>query len=224
MGLRRPLAALALASLPALALAFAAAAWGEPAAADAPSATKRGDSGAPRHDPDNKTALAEWMEKCIQGNAKFISHDVPGAIDLYRQAIQLAPKRPLPHYLLGEAQLGAGNLDAAEAAIKDAEQASDDRDPDVRAKILFVLADLRERQKKWDDAKAAWKVYADYAEKHADAGMAPPTPVARIQAIDDMLKQDKAYEVVRQRIADAIKNPQLLATPDAGPSKAPKKK
>ena len=67
----------------------------------------------------------------------------------------------------------------------------------MRGKILFVLADLKEREKKWDDAKTAWKAYGDYAAKHVDAGMAPATPPARIQAIDDMLKQDKAYDVVR---------------------------
>ena len=46
--------------------------------------------------------------------------------------------------------------------------------------------------------------------------MAPATPPARIQAIDDMLKQDKAYDIVRQRIADEGK--------DAAPPPAPKKK
>src|SRR4029077_13696093 len=166
-------------------ITFVASARGD----DASAAKASLDGGVNRHDPDNKTALAEWMERCLKGNAKYLAHDIPGAIDLYRQAIQLAPKRPIPHYLLGEAQLGAGTLPEAEAAFHDAEQTSDDRDPDVRGKILFVLADIREREKKWDDARTAWKAYGDYAAKHADAGMTPATPPARIQAIDDMLKQ-----------------------------------
>jgi tetratricopeptide (TPR) repeat protein len=214
MRLRGLLAALAALSAPALVLLpFAAARGDEPSAVP-----KRAgpDAGVTHHDPDNRTALAEWMERCLKGNAKYLAHDVPGAIDLYRQAIQLAPKRPLPHYLLGEAQLGAGNLAEAAAALTDAEQTSDDRDPDVRGKILFVLADLHEREKKWEDAKTAWKTYGDYAAKHVDAGMTPATPVARIQAIDDMLKQDKTYETVRQRIADEGK--------DAGPPPAESKK
>jgi hypothetical protein len=210
------LAALAAISAPALVLLPFAAARG-----DEPAAPKHvgPDAGATRHDPDNRTALAEWMERCLKGNAKYLAHDVPGAIELYRQAIQLAPKRPLPHYLLGEAQLGAGTLGEAAAALNDAEQTSDDRDPDVRGKILFVLADLHEREKKWEDAKTAWKTYGDYAAKHVDSGMTPATPTARIQAIDDMLKLDKVYETVRQRIADEGK--------DAGPepkAEPPKKK
>ncbi|MGO8994731.1 MAG: tetratricopeptide repeat protein [Polyangiaceae bacterium] len=223
MRLRRPplqhasqatLAALAVLCAPALVLVPIAVAWGDDATEGKPAA----DAGAAtRHDPDNKTALAEWMDRCIKGNAKYLAHDVPGAIDLYRQAIQLAPKKPLPHYLLGEALLGAGNVPEAESALNDAEQTSDDRDPNVRGKILFVLADLKEREKKWDDAKAAWKTYADYAAKHVDAGMAPSTPPARIQAIDDMLKQDKAYDVVRERIADEAKA--ASAPPDASTRK-----
>ena len=204
MRLRGPLVLLAFVSAPALVLVVVprAAAGGD----DSSSVKASSDAGGARRDPDNRTALAEWMDRCIQGNAKFLAHDIPGSIDLYRQAIQLAPKRPLPRYLLGEAQLGAGNLPEADTALSEAEQASDDRDPDVRGKILFVLADLKEREKKWDDARTAWKTYADYAAKHADAGMALATPPARIQAIDDMLKQDKAYEVVRQRIAEEGKD------------------
>ena len=198
----------ALLGAPALVLLPLAAAWGD----DAPAAKPASDAGVTRRDPDNKTALAEWMERCIKGNAKYLAKDIPGAIDLYKQAIQLAPKKPLPHYLLAEAQLGAGNLPEAEAALGDAEQTSDDRDPNVRGKILFVLADVKEREKKWDDAKTAWKTYGDYAAKHLDAGMTPATPPARVQAIDDMLKQDKAYDLVRQRIADEGKD---SAQPDA---------
>jgi tetratricopeptide (TPR) repeat protein len=206
MRLRGPLAILLVFSAPALVLAPFALARGDDTASRRPAA----DAGV-KHDPDNRTALAEWMERCIRGNAKFVAHDVPAATDLYRQAIQLAPKRPLPHYLLGEALAAAGNLAEAEAAFNDAEQTSDDRDPDVRGKILFVLADVKERQKKWEEAKTAWQAYGDYASKHADAGTTATTPAARIQAIDDSLKLDKAYEVVRQRIQDETK--------DAGVSK-----
>jgi tetratricopeptide (TPR) repeat protein len=201
MRLRGPLVLLALLAAPALVIVPVAAASGESSTEAKPTP----DAGVKR-DPDNKTSLAEWMDRCLKGNAKYLARDIAGAIDLYRQAILLAPKRPLPHYLLAEAELGAGNLPEAETALSDAEQTSDDRDPNVRGKILFVIADVKEREKKWDDARAAWKVYADYAAKHTDAGMTPATPPARIQAIDDMLKQDKAYDVVRQRISDETKD------------------
>jgi tetratricopeptide (TPR) repeat protein len=197
--------AVSLLAAPAVVLLPLAAAFGDDAPSSSPAHPPSADGGATRRDPDNRTGLAEWMSRCIDGNAKYLAKDIPGAIDMYRQAIQLAPKRPLPHYLLAEAQLGAGNLAEADVALADAEKLSDDRDPNVRGKVLFVIADTLEREKKWDDAKPAWTKYGDYCAKHVDSGLAPATPPARIQAIDDMLKQDKAYDVVRQRIADELR-------------------
>ena len=153
-----------------------------------------------KYDPANRTHISKFMETCVQGNAKFISRDFPGAIEVYRKAIQLQPMNPLGHYLLGEAQSASGNLTEAEASWTNADNLGD-KDPPIKTKLLFVLADLKERQKKWDDAKAGWQRYAQYVAAHADAGGSAATADARIKAIDDMLKQDKAYDVVRQRIA-----------------------
>lgn len=161
-----------------------------------------GDGGAEKkYDPLNQTALSQFMETCLQGNARYTSRDLPGAIELYRRAITLAPKQALAHYLLGEALLASGSPAEAEAAWKTAEENTDERNPNLRGRVLFVLADLKERQKKWDDAKASWQVYGDFASKHADAGTSSQTAISRTQAIDDMLRQDKLYEIVRQRIA-----------------------
>jgi tetratricopeptide (TPR) repeat protein len=167
------------------------------AAAAAPPPAPQGEK---RTDPDNKTGISKFMETCVQGNGKYLARDFPAAIDLYRQAIQLQPKNPLGPYLLGEAQLAAGNVGEAEASFTQASNVADDRNRGLRAKILFCLADVKERQKKWDEAKTNWKSYVDYAQK-VDGGAFPASGTARIQAIDDMLKQDKAYEIVRQRIA-----------------------
>jgi tetratricopeptide (TPR) repeat protein len=206
MPARKSLFFVALLAAPAAVLVPIAAARGD---AQSSAVVPTSDGGTTRRDPDNKTGIAEWMERCVAGNAKFMAKDIPGAIDLYRQAIQLAPKKPLAHYLLGEAQMAAQNFPDAEATIKTALDLSDDRDANVRGKILFLNADVHEREKKWDEAKVAWQAYAEYSSKHGDAGMTPSTAPARIQAIDDMIKQDKAYEVVRQRIVDELR--------DAGP-------
>ncbi len=171
------------------------------AAGDAKPAMSTKDAAADdKYDPDNRSHISHFMETCVQGNAKFVSRDFPGAIELYRKAIQLQPTNPLGHYLLGEAQSASGNLTEAEASWTNADNLGD-KSPSVKTKLLFVLADLKERQKKWDDAKAAWTRYREYVASHADAGGHPATADARIQAIDEMLKQDKAYDIVRQRIA-----------------------
>ena len=156
--------------------------------------------GADKYDPQNRTHISLFMETCTQGNAKFMARDFPGAIEIYRKAIALQPTNPLGHYLLGEAQSASGNLTEAEASWTNADNLGD-KDPPTKTKLLFVLADLKERQKKWDDAKAGWQRYAQYVAAHPDAGGQAATADARVKAIDDMLKQDKAYDIVRQRIA-----------------------
>ena len=183
------LAALVLVGGPMLTLAL-------PAAADKPS---KAPVSRVRHDANNVTGISEFMETCVQANARFISHDIPGSIELYKKAIQLQPRNPLGHYLLGQAQLSAGTLDEAVASFLQADQVVDSGPPDVKAKVLFVLADMREREKKWDEAKAAWQRYAEFCSKHTELGLAPASAASGLQVIDDMQKQDKAYECVRQR-------------------------
>ncbi len=137
------------------------------------------------------------------GIAKYAARDFPGAVAAFQKAIEADPKNPLGHYFLGEAQLAAGNMTEAEAAWTRASLvANDAKDPSLRARVLFVLADLKERQKKWDDARAAWQVYLDWAAKYPEAKAFTGSGQSRQQMIDAMTKQDKAYAVVRQRIAD----------------------
>ena len=167
------------------------------AAGDKPKDTKAAGT---KYDPNNRTHISQYMETLVSGNAKFASRDFAAAVEVYRSAIQMAPQNPLGHYLLGEAQAAANNLTEAEASWTQADNLGD-KDPPVKIKALFCLADLRERQKKWEDAKTAWDKYKQYAAAHSDAGGAPASADARITAIDAALKQDKAYDVVRQRIA-----------------------
>jgi len=154
-----------------------------------------------KYDPDNKTHISRFMEAVVDGNGKATSRDFPGATELYRKAIQLAPSNPLGHYLLAEVQLLQGNVSEAEASLNQADSVGE-KAPAIKLKVLFVLAGIKEQQKKWDDARAAWKRYTDYAGNH-DAGAVafPASAAARIQAMDDMLKQDHAYDIVRERIA-----------------------
>ncbi len=199
---RKPLSALAVVLLvPALALT--------PVMARG-AGKKKAEATAPSH---------EYSSICSQGNAKYVARDFDGAIAQYRKAIDLAPHQPLGLYLLGEAQLAAGNMADAEASWSRAALEGAEKDPALHARVLFVTADLKERQKKWEDAKAAWQTYLDWANRFPDAGVFPATAQSRLVILDTVIKQDKAYEVVRQRIA---------ASQDGGvfsdPSKSPPSK
>jgi tetratricopeptide (TPR) repeat protein len=168
--------------------------------AGAAGAAKPGAEAAPARDPANVTGLSQAMELVADGNDKLVARDAPGAIESYRRAIKLQPKNPLGHLMLGQALVTTNALPEAEAAFR-AGDATADGAPAIKARLLFSLADLKERQKKLDDAKAAWQRYADYVSKRETVGFAS-TATARIAAIDEALKQDKAYEIVRQRIAE----------------------
>jgi tetratricopeptide (TPR) repeat protein len=158
-----------------------------------------------RHDPDNVTAISQFMETVVKGTSRYDAKDYPGAVDLYKKAIALNPRHPLGSYLIGEAYLASGNLGEAEAAFKTAEDLTDPKFAVVRSHVLFAVADVYERQKKWEQARAAWQAYSEHAAKLGsdDAGPRahPQSGAARLKAVDEWLKLDKQYELVRQRIA-----------------------
>lgn len=225
---RRLLAALAALSATA-ALTVPVVFAGEPSPTAKPgpapaAAAKKGDAAAEkRYDPDNVTALSRFMETLIQGNAAYSTKNYAGAAESFKKAIALNPKHALGPYALGEAQVALGELTQAEESFKLAESLSDDRDPGLRARILFVLSDVKERQKKLDEAKVAWQAYSEYAQKHLDAGVHPTTASTRLQLLDDLAKMEKAYVGVRERIAaEKIEAGAPEAGPPATPPPAPK--
>jgi tetratricopeptide (TPR) repeat protein len=172
----------------------------EPAARPAAGNADGGNS--ERYDPQNISAISQSMEALAKGNERIEAKDTTAAIDHYRRGIQLAPKNPYAHYLLAEAQIVAGQLGEAEAAISEAQQYTDARNPQLRARVLFAAADIYEREKKWDQAKAVWQQYADYAAKlGGDGGMFPQSAAERLKSIQKVLEMEKAYVAVRERIA-----------------------
>lgn len=211
-----------------VALVAGDAAGQKPASSTAPAAKPKaaqsdGGVASDRYDPDNITGISQFMETAVKGTEKYNAKDYPGAVDLFKKAIQLNPRQPLGPYLLGETYLAMANLGEAEAAFKTAEDLNDPKQPLVRSHVLFALADCYEREKKWEEARTAWQAYSDHAAKLGpDGGAFPQSGAARIKAIDDMLKQDKAYEIVRQRIA--AEKADAGGPADAGKPATPAKK
>lgn len=156
---------------------------------------------AERYDPDNITAISEYMETLAKGNARFVAKEHTAAIDTYKRAIQLSPRNPLGYLLLTEAYLATGNLGEADAAIQQAYEA-DAKNATLRSHVLFLRADVFEREKKWDQAKLAWQAYTEHAAKLGpDAGAYPQSGAERLKAIQKVMDLEKAYVVVRERIA-----------------------
>jgi len=175
-----------------------------PTAALSAPAEKKQEKQDAKHDPENVYALSEYMETVVKGADFYKKGDHTAAIDSFKKAISLSPKNPLGHLLLGEAYLAKNNLPEAEAAFLAAQEAStsDPKGHVLRSHVLFAVADVYERQKKWNEAKAAWQAYLEQASKlSADSGAHPSSGIARKEQVEKVIEREKVYAVVRERIA-----------------------
>lgn len=166
------------------------------AAAPAPAADKPTE----RNDPENVVAISQTMEAVAKGIEKYQAKDFTAAIDQFKKAAQLNPKHPLGSYLLAETFLTQGNFPEAEAAINQALEGNAGKDHMLRSRVLFLAADIQERQKHWESAKNAWQAYTEHSSKFADAGF-PATGNERMKVVARMLDLDRSYAQVRERIA-----------------------
>ena len=153
-----------------------------------------------KKDPANITGISPFMEKLAKAERLVVARDFAGAIAGIREAITEDVKNPLGHFLLGEAQVIKGDLAEAEASWKTA-LANAGADDVVRAKILFGMADLRERQGKMDEAKTAWAEYGKFTADHAKAKGYPATAGERQKVIDVHNDLAVKYGEVKTRIS-----------------------
>lgn len=181
-------------SLAALVVSCSAFAWSRAADAEGPKPAKR-------YDASNQTAISESMEAVVQGSQKFVNKDVEGALQLFHKAVKLQPRNAVAQYVLGEALSSQGKFQEAEAALVAADDAAAANSP-AKPRILFVLASVRERMHKWDDAKEIWKRYLELAQQRgADSGMFPESATERLRLVDEWNAMDSAYANVRARIS-----------------------
>ncbi len=153
-----------------------------------------------RTDPKGITGISPFMELIAKGSASYVARDFATAVTTFQEAIQKSPNRALGHYMLGQAFLADKKPDEADGAWQTALRYAE-KDPVLRAKTLFVIADLREQQQRWDDALTAWKAYADYVASEANAKGYPATPTDRTRVVEKRKELETKYAKVKERIA-----------------------
>jgi TolA-binding protein len=162
-----------------------------------------------------------------RGHGAYMARDYPGAIQAYKEAIAQDGSDPASYYFLGEAQIAGGSTAEADASFAAGLRYVGSKD-DLRAKFLFVIADLRERQGKWPEAKKAWEEYAQFLSTHPSVKGYSATATERVKVVDARTDLDTKYAPVRQRIEDRIKeNASVPPAADETPRPAappPKKK
>lgn len=171
---------------------------GLPAPAATAQSEQRGPQGQPI-DPAGQRGISPFMIKVLKGNAAYAARDFKASIGAYREAIQEDAENPLGHYMLGQAQLAAGNLAEAEAAWQRGLRFAGMQKM-LHSKLLFVLADLHERQGNFTQAKQGFEAYAAFCRANPDIHGYPASAEGRIQAIDKREDVAKKAAVVKQRI------------------------
>jgi TolA-binding protein len=139
-----------------------------------------------------------------KGDAAYAARDFDGALKDYREAIEKEPQNPMGHYRVGSVQLAKGDLAEAEQSWQAGLRFAG-KDPKLRAKLLFVLADLRERQRNHDDAIARWKEYAQHVQAQPDAKGFPATAVEREKRVTEWKQLQADSLVVKERIDKRLK-------------------
>ncbi|MCA9627598.1 MAG: tetratricopeptide repeat protein [Myxococcales bacterium] len=162
----------------------------------------KADSGAVKKDPDGLKGISPFWEAVNRGNSAYIARDYDKAITEFREAITKEPQNALGHYRMAEAQRAKGDLPAAEASLTDALRYAGNNPP-LRAKIQFLMADLKEREKAYDDAIAKWTDYEGAAAKPESKAYAETAP-ERKKRIETWKQLVKDYGAVKARIAKRL--------------------
>ena len=171
-----------------------------------------------RRDPKGIKGISPYMEQIAKGDRSYVARDFDGAISAYREAIKLEPERALGHYRVGSAQLAKGDQKEAEAAFVNGLRFVG-KDGTLKAKLIFALADLRERQKNNDEAIGRWKEYSKNAEDEQEAITYPATATERVTRNETWKQLLVDGAAVKERIAKRLKEAEEAARKSAADPK-----
>lgn len=169
----------------------------------APEAEIKSSDGVKR-DPKGIKGISPYTELIVKGDRAYVARDFDGAIAAYREAIQKEPQNALGHYRVGSAQLAKGDQKEAEAAWV-AGMRFVGKDGTLKAKLIFLLADLRERQKNNDEAIGRWKEYSANSEADKEAVTYPASATERVSRNEAWKKNAAESAEVKTRIDKRLK-------------------
>jgi tetratricopeptide (TPR) repeat protein len=152
-----------------------------------------------RRDPRGVTGISPFWEAIAEGDRAYVAGSYDDAVTSYKKAIAADPNNPMGHYRVGQAHVANSQIPEAEKAYQAALRYAAS-DPQLKAKILFVLADLKERQHDSEGAVAGWNAYADHTKANANSGY-PATAGERKKVNAKWQELQQQYAEVKARIA-----------------------
>lgn len=184
-----------------------------PAAPAAQPAGEGASGGVPK-DPKGLKGISPFWETVKQGDNAYIARDYDTAATRYREAIKADPNNPLGHLRLAEVHMKKGELAEAEQALSAVERFAG-KDQTLKAKALFLKAEIQERQKAHKPAVAAWQAYQQFGQQQPAAKVHQKTPPERIKRIQAAEALAKDYAAVKERIAQRLKEAEEKARKNA---------
>ena len=157
-----------------------------------------------RRDPHGVKGISPFQEAVKKGDDALVARDYDGAIAAYRKAISSEPENALGQYRLGEAQIAKGDLPEADAAFV-AGLRFVAADASLKAKLQFALADLRERQKAYDEAIAKWTDYQTLTTEQKESKGFPASALERKKVIEAWKRLSADSAEVKARIEKRLK-------------------
>jgi tetratricopeptide (TPR) repeat protein len=157
-----------------------------------------------RRDPHGVKGISPFQEAVKKGDNALVARDFDGALAAYREAISSEPENALGQYRLGEVQIAKANLPEAEAAFV-AGLRFVGADAPLKAKLQFALADLRERQKSYDEATAKWTDYQTLTTEQKESKGFPASAGERKKVIEAWKKLSADSAEVKARIEKRLK-------------------
>ena len=161
-----------------------------------------GDYGVVRRDPEGIRGISPFWEEVLKGDRAYVAKDYERATARFRDALKIEPKNPEGHLRLGQAlfrSVGKGNATEAERSWLEALGHAHNT-PAAKTKALFLLADLSERKKAYEEATKRWKSYKEHALSLKAIKAYPKTADDRLRRIEEWQKLLVEYKAVRERI------------------------
>jgi tetratricopeptide (TPR) repeat protein len=180
----------------------------------APDVAKPAATEGPRRDPRGVKGISPFWESIKKGDDALAARDLEGAKAAYQEAIRAEPNNGMGPYRIGEVELAGGHQKEAEASWQVALRFAGEN-ATLKAKVLFVLADLRERQRTLDEATNGWNAYEAHVKAAPTAKSYPATAADRKKRITDWKQLETDYGAVKERIKTRLAEAEKKAAASA---------
>ena len=156
-----------------------------------------------RRDPAGKTGISPSWEAIKRGDDATMAHNLESAIHEYQSAIEAKPQNAVAHYRLACAYIAKGDFKQAHESLDSALRFAQ-TDVQTAAKVMFVKADLKEREHDYPAALEAWKAYTNFVKSSAGIKAFPASGESRESKVAQIIKLNESSAKVKQRIEERL--------------------